>query len=72
MIMRTLGLLLLVGGVFGFVYTGDQLAKAPPLPEDVGWRQALEYPAGKWDMARYGCAIGSGVGILMLLFPKGR
>jgi hypothetical protein len=70
--MRTLGLLLLVGGIFGFIYAGDQLAKAPPLPEDVSWRQALEHPAGKWDTARYAGAAGAGIGVVLLLFPKGR
>ena len=58
--MRTFGLVLLVGGIFGYIYSTDQLAKAPPLPEGIGWQRGLEHPAGKWDTIRYACAASGG------------
>jgi hypothetical protein len=70
--MRTLGILLLAVGIFGFVYASDQLKVAPPLPEDLSWRQALDHPAGKWDTIRYACGASAGFGFLLLVFPKGR
>jgi hypothetical protein len=70
--MRILGALLITAGIFGFVHASDQLGKAAPLPPEMGWREGLEQPAGRWDLARYGCALGGGIGALMLLFPKGR
>jgi hypothetical protein len=70
--MRSLGVLLITIGLFGFVYATDQRAKAPPLPEDLSWRQALDEPAGKWDTLRYAAAASAGIGILLLIFPKGR
>ena len=70
--MRTFGALLLAVGVFGFVYASDQLKTAPPLPEDLSWRQALDHPAGKWDTTRYACAASGALGFLLLVFPKGR
>jgi hypothetical protein len=70
--MRTLGAVLIAAGLFGFVYASDQRAKQPPLPEDIGWREALRQPAGQWDMVRYAGAAAGGIGFLLLLFPKGR
>jgi hypothetical protein len=70
--MRTFGVVLITAGLFGFVYASDQRAKAPALPEELGWREALEHPAGKWDMFRYAGAAAGGIGVLFLLFPKGR
>jgi hypothetical protein len=70
--LRSLGALLVAIGLFGFIYSSDQLGKAPPLPEDMSWRQALDEPAGMWETARYACALAGGIGLLLLLYPKGR
>jgi hypothetical protein len=70
--MRTLGALLIAVGIFGFVYASDQHAKAPPLPEDIGWREGLRQPAGQWDTLRYAGAAGAFIGAVLLLAPKGR
>jgi hypothetical protein len=70
--MRSLGLVLLVGGIFGFVYSGDELKKHDPVPEGLSMSQSLEYPAGRWEIGRYACAAGAGLGLLLAMFPKGR
>ena len=70
--MRSFGALLITAGLFGFIYASDQRAKAPALPEDIGWREALRQPAGQWDMLRYAGAAAGGIGVLLLLYPKGR
>jgi hypothetical protein len=70
--MRSLGLVLLLGGVFGFVYSGDELKKHGPLPEGLSLSQSLEYPGGRWEVARFACGVGAGIGLLLALFPKGR
>ncbi len=35
-------------------------------------RESLQYPAGRWTVARYAIATVAGMGLLLLLFPKGR
>jgi hypothetical protein len=70
--MRNTGVVLLVAGVLGFFYCTGQRQEAPPLPEGLTVTESLQYPAGKWEMARYGCAMLGGFGLLMSLFPKGR
>ncbi len=70
--MRNFGGILMLLGIFGFVYCSSQLEKYGPLPEGKSVSEALEYTAGKWDVARYACAGIAGFGLLMALFPKGR
>jgi hypothetical protein len=70
--MRNLGGILLLLGILGFVYASSQLERYEPVPAGLSVSEGLEYPAGRWDMARYGCAGLSGFGLLMALFPKGR
>jgi hypothetical protein len=70
--MRNLGGILLLLGVLGFFYASSQLSDLEPVPQGLGIREGLAYPAGRWEMARYGCAAAAGFGLLMALFPKGR
>jgi hypothetical protein len=70
--MRTIGILLLAGGIGGFVYCGDQAKRFDPVPEGIGLMRSLEYPAGRWETGRYACAFGGALGFLLALFPKGR
>jgi hypothetical protein len=70
--MRNFGGILLLLGIFGFVYSGSQIEKYDPVPEGKTVSESLQYPAGKWETARYGCAAAAGVGLLMAMYPKGR
>ncbi len=70
--MRSFGIVLLVSGILGFVYCGDQLRRFDPVPEETSWRRGLDYPAGRWEAGRYACALGGGIGLLLVMFPKGR
>jgi hypothetical protein len=70
--MRTFGAILLLLGVLGFFYASSRLGEVEPLPEGLSVSEGLRYPAGRWDLARYGCAAIGGFGLLMALFPKGR
>jgi hypothetical protein len=72
--MRTFGLLLLIAGIVGFVYFGDQLTKVEPVPEGEGLdvKQSLRYPAGKLEAGRYASIAAALFGILLIMFPKGR
>jgi hypothetical protein len=70
--MRNFGAILLVLGLFGFFYCSSRRDEAPPPPEGLSVAEALKEPAGRWEMARYGCAAAAGFGLLMAMFPKGR
>jgi hypothetical protein len=70
--MRNLGILALVLGILGFVYAGDQLKGLEPVPEGMTAMESVSYPAGRWELARYGLAALAGFGLLMTFFPKGR
>jgi hypothetical protein len=70
--MRNFGLILLLLGILGFFYASSQLDEAEPLPEGLSVAEGLRHPAGRWDLARYGCAAVGGFGVLLALFPKGR
>jgi len=70
--MRNFGGILLIVGIGGFLYCSSRLSDVAPLPSGMSISESLEQPAGRWDMARYGCAGAAGFGLLMTLFPKGR
>ena len=70
--MRNFGGILLLLGVIGFFYASSRMEKHEPLPQGVSVSQGLDKPAGRWEMARYACAGGAGIGLLLALFPKGR
>jgi hypothetical protein len=70
--MRNFGATLLILGIGGFLYCSNKLESLPPLASGMSVSDSLQQPAGRWDMARYGCAAGAGFGLLMALFPKGR
>jgi hypothetical protein len=70
--MRNLGGILLILGIGGFLYCSNQQSTIAPLASELTIGESLEQPAGRWEMARYGCAAAAGFGLLMALFPKGR
>ena len=70
--MRNTGAILLLLGILGFFYSSSRLDAVEPLPEGLSVSEGLKEPAGRWEMARYGCAAAAAVGLLMAMFPKGR
>jgi hypothetical protein len=70
--MRNFGGILLLLGVLGFFYASSQLEKLEPVPAGQTVSESLEYPAGRWEMARYACAGAGLLGMILALFPKGR
>jgi hypothetical protein len=70
--MRNMGGILLLLGILGFFYATSQIGDLSPVPEGLSVHETLDYPAGRWKLVRYGCASLAGLGVLMLLFPKGR
>jgi hypothetical protein len=70
--MRNFGIIAIVLGIVLFVYCGDQLKKQEPLPEGLTPMESLDYPAGRWEIARYGSLAFAGFGVLLAMFPKGR
>ena len=70
--MRNSGVILLLLGILGFFYSSSRLGDVEPLREGLSISDSLKEPAGRWEMARYGCAAAAGFGLLMAMFPKGR
>jgi hypothetical protein len=70
--MRNFGGILLILGIGGFLYCSNRLSEMPALPSGLSIGESLEQTAGRWEMARYGCAAAAGFGLLMAIFPKGR
>jgi hypothetical protein len=70
--MRNFGGVLLLLGALGFFYCSARLSNLDPLPAGLSIGDSLRYPAGRFEMARYGAALAGGIGFLLALFPKGR
>jgi hypothetical protein len=70
--MRNFGAVLILLGVLGFFYSSSRLGDSKPLPEGLSVSESLKEPAGRWEVARYGCAALAGFGVLIAMFPKGR
>lgn len=70
--VRNMGGVMIVLGILGFFYATSKVGEAEPVPEGVSVSEGLQYPAGRWDLVRYGCAGVAGFGLLMAMFPKGR
>jgi hypothetical protein len=70
--MRNFGGILLLVGIFAFVYCSSQLEKHEPVPPGLNVSEGLKYPAGRWEMGRYVSLGAAGFGLLMAFFPKGR
>ena len=73
--MRNLGGVLLLAGIVGFFYCSSELSKysgpsSPPEGASLG--QLLEHPAGRMELGRYAAAGAAFLGILLVMFPKGR
>jgi hypothetical protein len=70
--MRNFGATLLLLGILGFFYSSSRLDEVEPLPEGLSVSEGLKEPAGRWEMARYGCVAVAGFGLLIAMYPKGR
>ncbi len=70
--MRNLGGVLLLLGALSFFYCSARLSNLDPVPAGSSIGQSLGYPAGRFEVARYGAAMAAGIGVLLALFPKGR
>jgi hypothetical protein len=70
--MRNLGGILLMLGILGFFYATSKTEQLEPVPEELSISESLRYPAARWEIARYGVAAMGAMGLLLLLFPKGR
>jgi hypothetical protein len=70
--MRNMGGILLLLGILGFFYATSQSGELDPVPDGLGARESLQYPAVRWTIVRYTSAAVAGLGFLVLLFPKGR
>jgi hypothetical protein len=70
--MRSFGGICLFAGIALFFYAGEQQGKYEPVPPYTSVAKSLDYPAGRWEVARYGGAAAAAVGLLLTLAPKGR
>jgi hypothetical protein len=70
--MRNIGLVLLAGGVLGFLYCSSQLSGMQPVPAGVELGEYMNYEAGKLELARYAAAMFGFIGLLLAFFPSGR
>ncbi len=70
--MRRFGMILVILGALGFFYSSSRLEESQPLPADISVSAGLRYPAGQWELARFGACGAAAVGFLLALFPKGR
>lgn len=70
--MRNFGMIMLVLAIVGFAYASDEVKKCEPLPDGLSARESLDYPSGRWELARYGAAALAATGFLLAVFPRGR
>jgi hypothetical protein len=70
--MRNFGIIALVLGILGFFYASDREGLYEPVPPGLTAFESLDYPAGRWQIARYAAAAFAGFGLLMAMYPKGR
>jgi hypothetical protein len=70
--MRSFGGIMLLLGILGFFYASGKVNEHEPVPPGLSIGESFDYPAGRWEMARYGAAAVAGFGLLRARFPKGR
>ena len=70
--MRKFGTALFLIGAAGFFYCASQLGDLPAVPTGLSISEALQYPAGKLQIAEYTAAAVAAAGLLFLMFPSGR
>ena len=70
--MKTLGGLLLLGGIVAFAYCSSRLSGLDPVPAGTALGDYVRIEAGKWELGRYLSACAAFVGLLLSLFARGR
>lgn len=70
--MRGFGAVLLLAGALGFLTASQKTSEYGPPAAEQSVSESLREPAGRWELARYGCATAAALGLILALFPKGR
>ncbi|HEY3119437.1 MAG TPA: hypothetical protein VGL15_02365 [Vicinamibacteria bacterium] len=70
--MRNLGGVLLLAGIIGFFYCSSELSKYSSPPPETSIGQMMDHPAGRMELGRYVAAGAAFLGVLLVMFPKGR
>jgi hypothetical protein len=70
--VRRMALLMFLGGGLGFFYASSQLSDLEPVPPGIRLTEYTRYPAGRWELLRYGLAGVAGIGAVLTIFPQGR
>lgn len=70
--VRRMALLMFLGGALGFFYASSKVSELEPVPPGISLSEYTRYPAGRWELARYGLAGLACIGALLTMFPQGR
>jgi hypothetical protein len=70
--MRRFGITLIGLGLAVYFVCAQRLETAEKVPPGLSVEESIRYPAGQYEIGEYGGAMLVGVGLLLLLFPKGR
>jgi hypothetical protein len=70
--VRTFGLILIGVGIALYYVSNQRLAEEGPVPPGLSIEESLEYPAARYEIGEYAGAMLGGLGVLLMMFPKGR
>jgi hypothetical protein len=70
--VRRYGIMMLLVGILGFYYATSRMQEVEPVPPGISISEYTRYPAGRWELLRYGLAAIGGIGAIFALFPEGR
>jgi hypothetical protein len=70
--MRTLGLILIIAGIAGYLYCTNQMAGLAPLGANADAADYFRNTTGRLELGRYASAAAALIGLLMTFFPQGR
>lgn len=68
--MRSFGLIAMMLGILGFFYCSSRASALEPVPAGKSIGETLDYEAGRWELARYGCGGAAMVGLLLFFASK--
>ena len=70
--MRTFGYVLFIACCFGLYRFNEEVKRHDPLPAGYSVEDSLRTERGKAEAARFGCAAGAAIGLVLAFFPEGR
>jgi hypothetical protein len=70
--MRKFGTTLFLLGAAGFFYCQQRMDEFPEVPTGLSIEESLRYPQARWQVGEYAAGFGGAIGLLLMLFPKGR